>query len=920
MKNLLILESPNKVKKVQGYVGSDYLVSASKGHITTLGTKKILGIDIDNNYKPTYNVDPYKKNVVTMLNQLKKKCDDVLYIATDFDREGEAIGWHVMNVLGFNNNNIKRLVFKEITKKGLQDALKSPVKIDMNMVDSQQARMILDKLIGYKVSPVLWNQFSNYKLSSGRVQSVVVKLINERNNIIEKFKSNNYYKLTSQFSLSNNPRNSDIDTECEYKFQNINTVSRLIHHTHDGKILFYINELTKNKTKRRPSPPFTTSSLQQEASNKLGMSPDECMKTAQKLYEAGLITYMRTDSFMLSNDALDSLEKVIKSKYGEKYYKRTIYNKKKSKGAQEAHEACRPTDLKTENVIGIQGLSSRANRLYHLIWCRTMACQMTPAEVEISTIKVKSQSNNAKSNNNNTKSNKTNSKTSSKSIKTSGKTSSKNIESSDELNEELNDEYIFMGKFEKILFNGFLVVYNFKNMDSDEEGEESEESTKTGTELTTNEDDKKSGSNASKSNKAKTKDILKMEKLFDSLIKGQEVWCNIMEALEKQTKCPNSRYTEASLIKHLEELGIGRPSTYASMVTKVQERDYVEKKTILPKEKEFNRIVYNYSKKNVDTDKILQNVDGEKNKLFSTNIGVMITDFLNKEFDRFMDYGFTALVEAELDEIANGTKKWYLVVDSVWLYLNPIIDRLNKLIKKTKKETGMSNNNKLIGTNPETDNDIYLMTTKYGWSLMEEVSTTEKKLNKWASLPVDINHDELTLDTALKMFIYPRKVGTYKGKDLLLCKSKNIYLKYDDKNYNLEQYCKLIEESNNNLPKDKKGGGKTSNNITLPNIEDFSKDDCINAINKLNEHNKNVNDKKNEKITFKETNDFAILNGMYGYYIKYLEQFNIPLPYKWKKDCKGITYKDCIDCISKFVNKKGLKVKLKEQLNSLNII
>lgn len=858
MKNLLILESPNKVKKVQGYVGKDYLVSASKGHIRNLGTQKEIGIDIDNNFAPTYNVDPNKRNVVNMLKELLKKCDDVVYIATDFDREGEAIGWHIVQVLKvYDPSNIKRLVFKEITQKGLQDALKNPVGLDMNMVHSQQARMVLDKLIGYKVSPVLWKQFNNYKLSAGRVQSVVVKLINERESEIAKFQSSNYYKLTAGFSLDPKKRISALNTECESRLDNVDEISNIIHNTDEETARYFVSDLKKSKTKRKPSPPFTTSSLQQEASNKLGMSPDECMKVAQKLYEAGLITYMRTDSLALSDDSLKALATTIKSKYGDKYHKQTLYNKKKAKGAQEAHEACRPTDLKKENVVGIEGLSSRSNKLYQLIWRRTMACQMSPADVEIKTIKVELDS---------------------KACKPKLRESKLNN----------SKPYTFVGKFEKILFDGFLAVYNYKDTDTDDNDDDNEENT---------------------SSSRSSSQLSKMEKLFASLKVGQEVWCNDMEGLEKQTKCPNSRYTEASLVKKLEDLGIGRPSTYATMVTKVQQRGYVEKMTVAPKEKEFQKLGYKYPRE-ITVEKVLQKVDGEKNKMFPTAVGLMITDFLIKDFSKLMDYGFTALVEEQLDEIAAGTKQWYTVVNSVWTYLNPIIDKLAKAISKNKSETGTSTTKKLLGVHPRTQNDIYIMSTRFGWSVMEEVSSTNKKQNRWASLPTNIKPEALTLDKAITLFVWPKKLGNHRGKEIELHKAKNIYLKYDGKNYSLENYCKYLAEQNKSLPKDKQH--------TIPELDAFTKKECLAAVKYLDEYNQEMNTKRSEKIEFTENKDVVIKNGMYGYYIKYLDQFNIPLPAKWKKDCKNVTYKDCVECIGKFVNKRGLKVKLKEQLEELN--
>ena len=859
MKNLLVLESPNKVKKVQGYVGSDYLVSASKGHIRSLGTQKILGIDIEKNFTPKYYIDTNKRNVVSMLKDQLSKCDETVYIATDFDREGEAIGWHVIQVLDVQPQNIKRLVFKEITKKGLQDALKNPVALDMNMVHSQQARMVLDKLIGYKVSPVLWKQFNNYKLSAGRVQSVVVKLINERESEIAKYQSSNYFKLTASFSLDEDNRTSSLDTECDTKLENIDEITNIIQNTKNELAKFYITDLKTSKTKRKPSPPFTTSSLQQEASNKLGMSPDACMKAAQKLYEQGLITYMRTDSLVLSDDAMKALETTIKSKYGDKYHKYTKYNKK-SKGAQEAHEACRPTDLKKEIVIGINGITAKENKLYQLIWRRTMACQMTPADVEIKTIKVGLDSKNCKPKLNEKEYNK-------------------------------DKEYTFIGKFEKILFDGYLAVYNYKDTENEDEDEDEDTNTR-------------------KSNKTTNTQLAKMEKLFAKLKKGQELWITTIDALEKQTKCPQARYTEASLIKRLEDLGIGRPSTYASMVTKVQTRGYVEKRTIPPIKKEFNHIAFNYASPNdIIQEKVMQNVDGEKNKMFPTSVGIMVTDFLIKDFDKFMDYGFTALVEGQLDEIANGTTKWHDVVNNVWLYLYPIIDKLAQAISKNKAETGSNAIKRLLGVNPNTNNKVYIMSTRFGWSAMEEVSTTDKKKNKWASLPTTMNPDNVELEECLSLFVWPKTVGEYKSQSLVLHKAKNIYLKYNSKNYNLELYCKLLEEENKSLSDNEKH--------SIPQLDSFSKVECINAVKYLDSYNQEMNTKRSEKHEFEENKDVVINNGPYGYYIKYLNNYNIPLPVKWKKNCKGMVYNECVDVIQKFVKKRGLEKKLTKELQVL---
>ena len=404
--NLVIVESPNKIKKIQSFLGNVYDVTASMGHIKGISKSSFggLGIDIDNNFKPTYIVTNDKKKVV---RELKRKVgpNTTLWLATDYDREGEAIAVHLAEELKIPKKNQKRILFTEITKKALLDAIKKPTAIDMNMYNSQQARSILDKLIGYKISPLLWENFKNYKLSAGRVQSVVVKIVLEREQEIEKFDSTSYFKLTSGFNTSEEDSktrieklkqpytqnkldiNSDINTESDSKIDSQATIKGFNSMVKNKELHFEITSLKKNNTKRRPQAPYITSTLQQDASNKLGMSPDTCMRCAQKLYETGHITYMRTDSLMLSNDALKDIEKFVISNYGDKYHKETKYFKK-SKNAQEAHEACRPTKIATQDVFGRDGITSQQNRLYKMIWTRTVSSQMTPAELEIKTVKI----------------------------------------------------------------------------------------------------------------------------------------------------------------------------------------------------------------------------------------------------------------------------------------------------------------------------------------------------------------------------------------------------------------------------------------------------------------------------------------------------------------------------------------------------
>ena len=609
MTTLLVLESPNKVTKVQGFVGRDYSVSASKGHIRTLGKYNELGIDIDNNFAPSYLIDDNKQLVVANLRKLLRKCDisNEVYIATDFDREGEAIGWHICQVLGIDIENAPRLVFKEITKKGLTEALANPARLDMNMVYSQQARMVLDKLIGFKLCDVIHKHFKNWKLSAGRVQSVVSKLIIERENEIASFAKSNYLKAKAGFVITEGKRKnktSDLQSVLSNELTNIEEASNIITTTDNDTVSYFIGDKKVNKSKRKSAPPFITSSLQQEASNRFGMSPKVCMSVAQKLYEAGMITYMRTDSLMLSDKILFDCKDFITSEYGEEYHKWTVYNKKKAKGAQEAHEACRPVNIKRFSVKGVDKCGPQEEKLYKLIWQRTVASQMAPADVETRTIKI---------------------------VMDASEAEPQLASSSEDV-----DDYVFVSKFEKILFDGFLKVYQKAKTDDDSDS------------------DSETGSATAK-----------LEKLYNSLKKGDQVWCNNMNIQEQETKAPVSRYTEASLIKQLEKLGIGRPSTYASMIDKVQARDYVQKKNLTGEKKEFYTLSFAYPN-NITIDKKEKRVGAEKNKLVPTSLGIMINDYLQDNFDRFMNYEFTSAVEQKLDEIGEGKIIWWKLVQELY--------------------------------------------------------------------------------------------------------------------------------------------------------------------------------------------------------------------------------------------------------------
>ena len=815
MSNLLIVESPNKIKKIKSFLKDHKLsfeVTASCGHIRNLNPKN-MSIEIEKDFNPIYINSPDKKKIISQLKTLSKSADTI-WLAMDYDREGEAIAWHLKEVLNIKESKIKRITFTQITKKAILDSINNPGKIDMNMFYAQQARMILDKLIGYKVSPILWKQYGNWKLSAGRVQSVVVKIINEREEEIKKFKSSNFFKVSCNFWIdqkSKKEKEAILETELTSDIKSREEVGKFLEYIPINKdeltekqedTKFLIESLKTNKTKRRPPPPFITSSLQQEASNKLGMSPKSTMMSAQILYENGLITYMRTDSLTLSEDAHSQIKDVVQKKYCDKYYNK-IHYKTKSANSQEAHEAIRPTKLSKEDFTLEGKLSSKEKRLYQIIWKRTVASQMKPADVEITTPKVK--------------------------------LSNKELPSS--------TKYIFSGKFEKILFNGFLILYEDSKNDSPKTSPE----------------------------------ILKQIKNLKS---KDEVFIANMNCLEKHTKPAQSRYTEASLIKKLDDLGIGRPSTYASMIDKVQTKGYVEKKTVPPVKKDFINIILKYPNKVEETTKKI-GVDGEKNKLFIDPLGFMVDKYLNQQFSNILDYKFTANVEELLDKIAKGEETWVSVVKNVYETFNPTVEKL--LVKF--KEDNKSNRNKSksakneanikkyqireLGDHPDYNIPIIVMNTKYGPAVC--LNYDDKCDKRYANFTGDL--DSMTLQKAIKLLEYPKLIGQYQNKDILLNKRKNYYLSCNKKNYSLDIYNK-----------------NNADNPIFP--EEITIEDCILVIESVSKHS--VND-------IKISNDILIKKGPYGFYIKYKGKNNVKIPTAIKKkydnNFKDITLQECQEII-----------------------
>ena len=810
---LVVLESPNKIKKVQSFIGDNYIVSASKGHIRTLGKHNELGIDIDNNYTPKYLNDDNKSMVISKLkSELKKSSEPKkVIIATDYDREGEAIGWHIMQVLGIKNlNNAPRLVFKEITEKALVDSLKNPTTIDMNMVYSQQARMILDKLLGFKLCDVIHKNFKNYKLSAGRVQSVISRLIIEREELIKEHNEENYFRTNANLiPFNNNNINYDIILKgvLNKDYDNIDDSNTLMTRIKEHNILKIKNKSRKT-LKRNPSPPFITSSLQQEASHKLHMSPKTCMSVAQKLYEAGFITYMRTDSLTLSTNFLNDCKKYIVANYGETYYKRTQYNKK-VKGSQDAHEACRPVKINILNVNGKEKCGPSEQRLYNLIWKRSIASQMSPAEIDSLTFHI-----------------------------------------NHPYLEKTNNAY-FISKNESILFDGFMKIYGYNNSDNNDDNNSTEYMS--------------------------DMSILENLNIDDTLL------CNNLHIEEKLSKPKNMRFTESSLVKELERLGIGRPSTYASMVDKVQSKKYVERRNIDGKTVELYDIKFNYPN-DVTVDKCKKKVGAEKNKLTPTPLGIMINEYLLEHFDNVVNYGFTSSVEEQLDKISSGELQWYNVVDGVYNYIKPTIDKL-LLEFKGGGSANKSPMKRELGIHPDTKKPVYVLKTRKGWFILEE-DVNDKKKSRWGDI-IDIGKkpEDITLEDALKTLRYPYVIGNYKRKPITVYKANSIYLKYDGNNLSIDNYIK-----------------QNKFNKLIPS--EIGKEDAVKIIEY---YQKMIIDKKNnmkEDVIIPGVEDAVIKHGPYGYYIKYMKMYNVKLPAKFKKSIDGLNDKTVLDCISKFLKNK----------------
>jgi DNA topoisomerase I len=758
IENLVIVESPAKAKTIEKFLGKDFRVVSSFGHIRDL-SKKNLGIDIENSFTPVYEIPKEKSKVVA---ELRKAASDSknIWIASDEDREGEAIAWHLVNVLNLDLSATKRIVFHEITKEAISHAIENPRQVDMNLVNSQQARRILDRLVGFEISPVLWKKVQP-ALSAGRVQSVAVRLIVEREREIISFEIESAFRVTAIFNVKGSSgENAILKAEATKRFSLENEAVEFLELCKGAQ--FSVGNISIKPGTRSPAPPFTTSTLQQEAYRKLGFSVAQTMAVAQKLYEAGRITYMRTDSTNLSKMALSKSREVIISEFGEKYSK-TRQFKTRSKGAQEAHEAIRPAYLDNPTSTGNQN----ERKLYELIWKRTIASQMADAEVEKTSISI------------------------------------------DMSNSPVN----FQANGEVVKFDGFLRVY--AESTDQENGDEE-------------------------------------RYVIPPVNKGMPLVTDNVTATQKFT-IPPPRYTEASLVKKLEELGIGRPSTYAPTISTIQNRGYVSRED-RPGEKRQIKIITLLKGKisaSIKTD-----VTGkEKSKLFPQDIGMIVNDFLIENFSDIVDYHFTAEVEEQFDEIALGSLKWTMMLGK---FYSPFHKTVTSTLEKKERKTG----GRFLGNHPETGEPVNVRMGRFG-PVAQIGDTGNSEKPRFASLSKNQLLETITLDEALDLFRLPRSLGDYENGEMVVGVGKfGPYVRYKSKFYSLKK------------------GVDDPYNLTFERAVEIILE-------------KNENDKKK---VLKDFGDIRLLNGRYGpYLVKDKQNYRLPKG----ADTEKLTKEDCIRIIEK---------------------
>lgn len=757
MKNLVIVESPAKAKTIEKFLGPDYKVMSSYGHIRDL-KKKDFSIDKSGDFTPVYEIPEDKQELVKQLKKAASQAE-MVWLASDEDREGEAIAWHLYEVLELKPENTRRIVFHEITKEAILHAIENPRDIDINLVDAQQARRVLDRIVGFELSPVLWRKIRP-SLSAGRVQSVAVRLIVERENEIKAFKSEPYFRVTSQFST---PEGRTVKAELQRRLPDLDSARSFLNDCSSSK--FTVSDITVKPFKKQPAPPFTTSTLQQEASRKLGFTVSQTMMLAQRLYEAGHITYMRTDSLNLSNLAINAISKEIKTSLGDKYLKIRKYHTS-SKGAQEAHEAIRPTYVEKHSIEG----TTNEKRLYNLIWKRTVASQMADAEIEKTTATITVS----------------------------------------------NRSEAFSATGEVIQFDGFLKVY-IESRDDDSTGDSSD--------------------------------------ILPAMTQGEELKANSITATERYTQHP-PRYTEASLVKKMEELGIGRPSTYAPTISTIQQREYVEKGDRQGTERQFITLTLSCGKINETTK--TETVGSDKGKLIPTDTGIVVNDFLTKYFPNVLDYNFTANVEQRFDEIAEGNTGWHSEINGFYNVFHPEVTKASDM--RLEHKVG----ERTLGTDPVSGRRVSVKIGRFGPVVQIGDSSDEEK-PQFASLAKDQSVFDITLEQALKLFDLPRTLGEYEGKDVVVGVGRfGPYVRHDGKFVS--------------IPKDIQ-----PTSISLEEAEEL-----INA-------KRQAEAQKVVKI-FDEDPDMQILNGRYGVYIAY-KKSNFKIP-RTVENPAELTLEQCMEIVN----------------------
>ena len=766
-KNLVIVESPAKAKTIEKFLGKDYKVMSSYGHIRDL-KKKELSID-DSTLTPEYEIPEEKQKLVNELRSQASKADKV-WLASDEDREGEAISWHLCEVLGLDEAKTSRIVFHEITKPAILAAIEHPRTLDMNLVNAQQARRVLDRLVGFKLSPVLWRKVKP-ALSAGRVQSVAVRLIVERERELQAFQTENYYVVNGVFGLQNADGSaSEVKALLSQRFKTEEEARAFLEACKEAT--FHVESISKKPLKRTPAPPFTTSTLQQEAARKLGFTVSQTMMVAQHLYESGRITYMRTDSVNLSGLCINAAKEEITKLYGEEYSKVRQYHTS-SKGAQEAHEAIRPTYMEETTIDG----TLQEKRLYDLIWKRTAASQMADAEIEKTTVNI-------------------------------------SIEGP-----ALASQTEFVAQGEVVKFDGFLKVYR-ESIDDDEESEE-------------------------------------FSHILPPMKKGDELVRREISATERFSQGPQ-RYTEASLVHKLEELGIGRPSTYAPTISTIQQREYVMKGDKKGEERKYNVISL---RGKVISDKQRMEITGsEKGKLIPTDIGMVVNDFLLENFPEIMDYNFTAKVEQDFDRIAEGKESWHKMMNGFYKDFEPTIEKT--LNARSEHKAG----ERLLGNDPRTKKPVFVKIGRFG-PVVQIGSAEDKDKPQFAHLPKEMSMDSLTLEQALELFRLPRMLGEYEGEPVTVGAGRfGPYVLHDGKYVS--------------LPK-----GTNPLAVTIA--------DAVKLIDE-----KRKQDTQKHMKTFEEDPKLEVMNGRYGPYLVY-DGKNFRLPKSMHDRAKQLTYDECMKIVNK---------------------